>query len=44
MRGSISPRFAPVVFGAFLSAIMVSVVTAVVLLVNQGFNPAFAHN
>ncbi len=44
MRGSIAPRFAPYVFGALLSSIMVSVVTAVVLLVNQGISPAFFHN
>ena len=32
-------RFAPILFGAVLSAIMVAVVSAVVLVVNQGMHP-----
>jgi hypothetical protein len=36
MKGRIPVRFAPILFGAMLSAIMVSVVSVVVLLVNQG--------
>ena len=35
-------RFAPIVFGALLSAIMVAIVSAFVLLTTQGFNPGFA--
>ena len=35
-------RFAPVVFGALLSAIMVAIVSAFVLLTTQGFHPGFA--
>ena len=42
MKGRIPVRFAPILFGAFLSAIMVSVVSAVVLLVNQGLAVDFA--
>jgi hypothetical protein len=42
MRGRIPARFAPYLFGAFLSGIMVSVVSAVVLLVNEGFTADFA--
>ena len=42
MKGRIPVRFAPILFGAMLSAIMVSVVTAVVLLVNRGLAPDFA--
>ena len=34
-------RFAPLLFGALLSAIMVSLVSAFVLLVNQGLRPDF---
>jgi Protein of unknown function (DUF2798) len=41
MRGMIHPRFAQYVFGALLSSIMVSVVTAVVILVNQGLHADF---
>ncbi len=37
----IPARFAPVVFGALLSAIMVCVVSAFVLLINQGIQPGF---
>jgi hypothetical protein len=42
MKGRIPVRFAPILFGAMLSAIMVSVVTAVVLLVNRGLAADFA--
>jgi len=35
-------RFAPLVFGALLSAIMVAVVSAVVLAINQGVHQGFA--
>jgi hypothetical protein len=41
MRGRIPVRFAPYLFGGFLSAIMVSVVSAVVLLVNRGLTAEF---
>ena len=41
MRGSIPLRFAPIIFGAFLSAIMVSIVSAVVIIVNQGIAADF---
>jgi hypothetical protein len=41
MRGRIPVRFAPYLFGAFLSGIMVSVVSAVVLLVNRGLTAEF---
>ena len=34
-------RYAPVVFGALLSAIMVALVSAFVLAINQGINAAF---
>ena len=37
----IPARFAPLLFGALLSAIMVSLVSAFVLLVNQGLQPGF---
>ena len=36
MKGRIPAQFAPILFGAILSAIMVSVVTAVVLVANRG--------
>jgi hypothetical protein len=39
---SIPRRYAPILFGGLLSAIMVAVVTAVVLLVNQGLAADFA--
>jgi hypothetical protein len=42
MKGRIPVRFAPILFGAMLSAIMVSVVSVVVLLVNQGLAADFA--
>ena len=35
-------RFAPLVFGAVLSAVMVAFVSAFVLAINQGFGPQFA--
>lgn len=35
-------RFAPVLFGALLSAIMVALVSAFVLLTSQGLQPGFA--
>lgn len=38
----IPARFAPLVFGALLSAIMVCVVSAFVLISTQGFHPDFA--
>jgi hypothetical protein len=41
MNMRIPNRFAPLVFGALLSAIMVAVVTAVVLAINQGIDRAF---
>jgi hypothetical protein len=34
-------RFAPVLFGALLSAIMVGIVSAVVLAINQGIHQGF---
>ena len=34
-------RFAPIVFGALLSAIMVAVVSAAVLALNQGIHQGF---
>jgi hypothetical protein len=37
----IPARYAPLVFGALLSTIMVSVVTAVVLALNQGIHQGF---
>jgi hypothetical protein len=42
MKGRIPVRFAPILFGAMLSAIMVAVVTAVVLLLNRGLTADFA--
>lgn len=41
MKGRIPACFAPVLFGAILSAIMVSVVSAAVLLVDQGWTADF---
>ena len=38
----IPSRYAPIAFGALLSAIMVAIVSAVVLAVNQGVQPDFA--
>ena len=38
----IPARFAPIVFGALLSAIMVAVVSAIVLALNQGLHTGFA--
>lgn len=37
-------RFAPLVFGALLSAIMVAVVSGVVLALNQGVQQGFVWN
>lgn len=37
----IPSRFAPIVFGALLSAIMVAIVSAVVLALNHGIGPDF---
>jgi len=42
MKGRLPVRFAPLLFGAIFSAIMVSVVSAAVLLVNQGLTADFA--
>jgi hypothetical protein len=41
MEMRIPGRFAPVVFGALLSAIMVAVVSAIVLAINQGIQQGF---
>ena len=38
----IPARFAPILFSALLSAIMVSIVSAFVLILSQGFQPDFA--
>ena len=38
----IPTRFAPIVFGALLSVIMVVVVSAIVLVINQGIHQGFA--
>lgn len=38
----IAARFAPVLFGALLSAIMVALVSAFVLVTSQGIQPGFA--
>ena len=35
-------RYAPIVFGAVLSAIMVAIVSAFVLAISQGIHPDFA--
>jgi len=37
----ISARFAPILFGALLSIIMVAIVSAFVLVTSQGFQPGF---
>lgn len=37
----IPARFAPIVFGALLSAIMVTIVSALVILTTRGFQPDF---
>ena len=37
-------RFAPILFGALLSAIMVGVVSALVLAINQGFTTVSCGN
>ena len=41
LKGCIPARFAPILFGAFLSLTMVSVVSAAVILVNQGLTADF---
>lgn len=41
MQGVIPVRFAHILFGALLSGIMVSIVSASVLLINQGFTADF---
>ena len=38
----VPPRYAPLVFGALLSAIMVAIVSAVVLALNRGLGDGFA--
>ena len=38
----IPARFAPILFGALLSMIMCSLVSAFVIALNQGFHPGFA--
>ena len=38
----IPARFAPILFGALLSAIMVALVSAFVLATSQGIHPGFA--
>ena len=38
----IPPRYAPVLFGALLSAIMVALVSAFVLATTRGIHPGFA--
>jgi hypothetical protein len=38
----IPARFAPIAFGALLSAIMVALVSAFVIGLTQGFHPGFA--
>ena len=38
----IPARFAPIVFGALLSAIMVALVSAFVIALTQGLHPGFA--
>lgn len=40
----IPARFSPIVFGALLSAIMVTIVSAVVLAINQGIHHGFLWN
>jgi hypothetical protein len=40
----IPSRFAPILFGALLSAIMVAIVSAVVLALNQGIQQGFVWN
>jgi len=38
----IPARYAPILFGALLSAVMVAIVSAFVLATAQGFHPGFA--
>jgi uncharacterized membrane protein SpoIIM required for sporulation len=42
MNMRIARRFTPILFGALLSLIMVAVVSALVLAINQGFHAGFA--
>ena len=35
-------RYAPILFGALLSAVMVAIVSAFVIVTTQGFSPGFA--
>jgi hypothetical protein len=42
MSMRIPARFSPVLFGALLSSIMVAIVSAVVLAINQGLHAGFA--
>lgn len=37
----IPARFSPILFGAILSAVMVTIVSAFVILTTQGFQPGF---
>ena len=39
---SVSPRYAPLLFSALLSVIMVGIVSAFVLTISQGLHPGFA--
>jgi hypothetical protein len=41
MNMRIASRFAPILFGAVLSLIMVAVVSALVLAISQGFHAGF---
>lgn len=41
MKGRIPVRYAPLLFGAILSALMVSVISAAVVVVNQGLTADF---
>ncbi|RZJ13649.1 MAG: DUF2798 domain-containing protein [Acidovorax sp.] len=36
------PRYAPILFGALLSTIMVTVVSGLLLFLNEGLRPGFA--
>jgi len=42
MQMRIPARFAPILFGALLSAIMVALVSAFVIAITQGFHQGFA--
>ncbi len=41
MKGSVPARFSHLLFGALLSGIMVSVVSASVIVINHGISPDF---